>query len=167
MHTVADAGEDDLPGILAIYNEVIAHSTAVYQEEPVSLENRRAWLQARAAQGFPVLVARDPTGVVGFASFGEFRQWPCYRNTVEHSVHVRADCRGRGIGRSLVEALLERGRATGKHVMVAGIDAGNIRSIDFHARLGFVEVARMPEIGAKFGRRLDLVLMQRFVEPAL
>jgi len=164
MHTVADAGEDDLPGILAIYNEVIAHSTAVYQEEPVSLENRRAWLQARAAQGFPVLAARDPTGVVGFASFGEFRQWPCYRNTVEHSVHVRADCRGRGIGRSLVEALLERGRATGKHVMVAAVDADNAVSLRLHRSLGFVPVAHFREVGRKFDRWLDLVFLQRLLD---
>ena len=91
-------------------------------------------------------------------------RWPGYRHTVEHSIHVRQDCWGRGIGRALVDALVERARAQGKHVMIAGIDAENVGSIRFHERLGFFEVARLPEIGEKFGRRLDLVLMQRMLD---
>jgi len=91
-------------------------------------------------------------------------RWPGYRFTVEHSVHVRQDRWGRGIGRMLVEALVDRARLEEKHVMVAGIDASNVRSIRFHERLGFFEVARMPEIGEKFGRRLDLVLVQRLLD---
>src|SRR5580698_7380258 len=96
--TIAEAVEDDLPGLLAIYNDVIASSTAVYSDQPVTLEERRQWWQARRAQGYPVLVARDAQGVAGFASFGDFRSWPGYRYTVEHSVHVRAAGRGQGIG---------------------------------------------------------------------
>ena len=90
------AAAEDLPGILAIYNEVIATSTAIYSLEPVTLDNRRAWFDARRAAGYPVLVAADADEVVGFASFGEWRgTWPGYRYTVEHSVHVRRDRRGR------------------------------------------------------------------------
>ena len=97
---VRDATEADLPMIQAIYNEVIANTTAVYSETPVTLDERRAWWSGRLALGYPLLVACDSSGVTGFASFGDFRAWPCYRLTVEHSVHVRADCRRRGIGRA-------------------------------------------------------------------
>ena len=158
---IGDAGEADLPGILAIYNDVIATSTAVYSETPVTLEDRQAWFRARTAQHYPVLVARDDSGVVGYATFGDFRAWPGYRFTVEHSVHVRADRRGHGIGSRLVDALIPRARMLGKHVMIGGIDADNAASIRMHERLGFERTAHMKEVGRKFDRWLDLVFMQR------
>lgn len=161
---IRDATEADLAGILVIYNEVIATSTAVFSDSPVTLEDRRAWLGARTAQGYPVLVAIGEDGAVqGFASFGDFRAWPGYRHTVEHSVHVRADARGRGIGSALVPPLLERAAALGKHVMVAGIDAANAGSIRMHERLGFERAGLLREVGRKFDRWLDLVLMQRLI----
>ena len=163
MGHLTDATEDDLPGILAIFNDVIATTTAVYREEPVSLEERRSWMRARVAAGYPVLVAHDAHGVAGFASFGEFRAWPCYRHTVEHTVHVRSDARGRGTGRTLLEALLARATALGKHVLVAGIDADNAVSLRLHQRLGFEEVGRFREVGHKFNRWLDLVFLQRLL----
>lgn len=164
--TVRDATEADLPGILAIYNEVIATSTAVFSDSPVTLEDRRAWLAARAGQGYPVLVAvgEDDGSVLGFVSFGDFRAWPGYRHTVEHSVHVRADMRGRGIGSALVPPLLERAAALGKHVVVAGIDAANEGSIRMHERLGFERAGLLRQVGRKFDRWLDLVLMQRLLD---
>lgn len=162
--TIGDSAEADLPAILAIYNDVIAHTTAVYSEEPARLEERRSWWAERRDRGYPVLVARDGSGVIGFASFGDFRAWPCYRHTVEHSVHVRADRRGRGVGRQLVEALIPLAAGLGKHVMVAGIDADNSASIRMHERLGFVRVARFAEVGHKFGRWLDLVFLQRMLD---
>ncbi|MGO8970655.1 MAG: N-acetyltransferase family protein [Myxococcaceae bacterium] len=164
MPAITDALEQDVPGILAIFNDVIATTTAVYREEPVALEERLGWMKSRVAAGYPVLVARDGQGVAGFASFGEFRAWPCYRNTVEHTVHVRADVRGQGVGLSLVLALLPRAQALGKHVLVAGVDAGNAVSLRLHQRLGFTEVARFREVGRKFDRWLDLVFLQRFVD---
>jgi phosphinothricin acetyltransferase len=160
---IHDAQPDDLAGVLTIYNDVIATSTAIYSDRPVTLEDRRQWWQARVDLGYPVLVARDGSGVVGFASFGDFRSWPGYRFTVEHSVHVRADCRGRGIGTALMGPLIERAAAIGKHVMIAGVDADNGRSIKFHEQLGFVRVAHLKEVGFKFDRWLDLVLLQRHV----
>ena len=103
--------------------------------------------------------------ILGFASFGDFRAWPGYRFTVEHSVHVRSDCRGRGVGHTLMTALLlTRGRALGKHVMMAGVDADNAGSIRFHERLGFERVGHLREVGFKFGRRLDLVFLQRMLD---
>ena len=156
---------NDLPAILAIYNDVIATSTAVYALEPATLDERRAWLEARQAQGFPVLVATEGDKVLGFASFGEWRgAWPGYRYTVEHSVHVRADRRGGGVGRGLVEALFPIARRMGKHVMIGGIDAANEASLRFHERLGFERIAHFREVGRKFGRWLDLVFVQRILD---
>ena len=155
----------DLAGIVAIYNEVIATSTAVYALAPVTLAERTAWFEGRRAHGYPVLVAADGEDVLGFSSFGDWRgAWPGYRYTVEHSVHVGANRRGQGIGRQLVAALFPLAARMSKHVMVGGIDADNAASIRFHQRLGFVPVAHFKEVGHKFGRWLDLVFMQRFLD---
>ncbi|HTV52033.1 MAG TPA: GNAT family N-acetyltransferase [Steroidobacteraceae bacterium] len=158
---VRDATASDLPALLRIYNAVIAESTAVFSDDPVTLEERTRWWQARTAQGYPVLVARAADEVLGFASFGDFRSWPGYRYTVEHSVHVDGAQRGRGIGCALMRELLPRATALGKHMMVAGIDAANAGSIRFHERLGFERAGLLREVGFKFGRRLDLALLQR------
>jgi len=158
---IGDATEEDLAGLLAIYNEVIATSTAIYSCDPVTLEERQKWWRARTAQGYPVLIARDEQGVAGFATFGDFRAWPGYRFTVELSVHVRAAGRGRGVGTLLVQALLARAAALGKHVMIAGVDAANAAAIRFHERLGFEKCGHLREVGYKFERWLDLVFLQR------
>lgn len=164
---IRSAGSEDLPGILAIYNEVVATSTAIYAIEPSSLAERRAWFEERGARGYPVLVAAEGAEVLGFSSFGDWRgAWPGYRHTVEHSVHVRSDRRGRGLGRDLVEALFPVARAMGMHVVIGGIDAENEASLRFHEQLGFARVAHFREVGRKFGRWLDLVFMQRFVDGA-
>jgi L-amino acid N-acyltransferase len=160
---ICDAEAGDIPGILAIYNDVIATSTAIYRDEPATLDAHLEWWRQRVALGYPVLVARDDQGVAGYASFGDFRQWPGYRFTVEHSVHVRADCRGRGVGGALMTPLLARATGLGKHVMIAGVDAENVASRRFHERLGFEPVAHFREVGFKFGRWLDLMFLQRFL----
>ena len=157
---ISAAVRTQLPEILAIYNEVIRNTTAVYSDAEVTLADREAWFDAKARQGFPVLVASDASGVLGFGTFGDFRAWPCYRHSVEHSVHVRADCRGQGIGRALVLDLLARAAGQGKHVMIAGIDADNAVSIRLHRSLGFTDVGHFHEVAFKFGRWLDLVFMQ-------
>jgi len=153
----------DLSALLAIYNDVIATSTAVYREAPATLDERRAWWEGRVAQGYPVLVAAEESGVVGFASFGDFRAWPCYRFTVEHTVHVRADRRGHGVGGALMQVLLPIAAGLGKHVMIAGVDAENLPSLRFHERLGFTRVAHFREVGFKFERWLDLIFLQRWL----
>ena len=162
---IRDAAESDLPGLLVIYNDVIATSTAVYSYQAVSLEERTQWWRARVGQGYPVLVALDQSGVLGFSTFGDFRTWPGYRFTVEHSVHVRQDRRGHGVGKELVTALFPRAEALGKHVMIAGVDAANEASIRFHERLGFEKAAHLREVGHKFDRWLDLVFLQRWIGP--
>ena len=165
MIDIRAARDNDLARILAIYNDIIATSTSIYALAPTTLEERRAWMKGRTDAGYPVLVATDASGVVGFSSFGDWRgSWPGYRYTVEHSVHVRADRRGSGIGRQLVEALFPLALALDKHVMIGGIDASNEASIRFHERLGFERVAHFREVGHKFGRWLDLVFMQRWLD---
>jgi L-amino acid N-acyltransferase YncA len=160
---IRDANDDDVPGILAIYNDVIATSTAVYREDPATLDDRQQWFAARRTQGYPILVAADDSDIVGFATYGDFRPWPGYRFSVEHTVHVRADQRGRGVGTALMRVLVERAVDQGKHVMIGGVDADNEASLRFHERLGFERVAHLRQVGFKFGRWLDLVFLQRIL----
>ena len=159
---IEDATYDDLAAVVAIYNQVLLTSTAIYRDQPATLEERQAWNETRKKNGYPLLVARTDTArVAGFATFGDFRTWPGYRFTVEHSVHVAEASRGQGLGTALMRVLIERGSALGKHVMVAGIDADNGGSIRLHERLGFEITGHLKEVGWKFGRWLDLVFMQR------
>jgi L-amino acid N-acyltransferase len=161
------ASSQDLAQILAIYNEVIRNSTAVFSSEEYTPERGESWLNAKMEHGFPMLVARDASGITGFGTFGEFRAWPGYRHSVEHSVHVRADCRGQGVGRALVIALRDRATEMGKHVMIAGIDADNAVSIGLHGSLGFTRVGHFHEVAFKFGRWLDLIFMQCMLPPTV
>jgi phosphinothricin acetyltransferase len=160
---IRPAAEQDLPALTAIYNEVIASSTAVYSDTPVDVADRRAWWLARTGQGYPVLVADGEGEVLGFSTFGDFRAWPGYRFSVEHSVHVAARRRGGGVGRALVQALFPIAADLGKHVMIAGVDGENGASIRFHERLGFEQAGRLRQVGFKFARYLDLVFLQRFL----
>lgn len=157
---IRDATEADLPAILAIYNHAVAETTAIWNEILIDLENRRAWLEARRARGFPVLVAIHDGKVAGYASYGDWRAFDGYRHTVEHSVYVEKSQHGRGIGKALMAALIERARAAGVHVMIAAIEAGNQGSIALHEKLGFTLVGIHREVGRKFGRWLDLAMME-------
>jgi phosphinothricin acetyltransferase len=162
---VRAASADDVPAMMAIYNEIVAHSTAIYSFKPATLDERREWFRARTGGGWPVLAAVRGDELVGYASFAEFRgAWPGYLHSVEHSVYVRADCRHRGIGRALLSALLPIAAAMDKHVMIGGIDAANEGSLRLHEQLGFERVAHFREVGRKFGRWLDLVFVQRFID---
>jgi phosphinothricin acetyltransferase len=159
---VRPARPDDLPAILAIYNEAVETTTAVWNWSKVDLANRRAWFEARRGQGYPVLVAEDEAGgAIAYASFGDWRPFDGYLHTVEHSIYVAPGARRRGIGAALLGALVEEARRLDKHVMLGGIEAGNEASLALHRRLGFVETARMPEVGRKFDRWLDLVFLQK------
>ena len=164
---VRDARITDIEAITDLYNAWIPTHTITWTEVLETYEQRAEWFEHQLRDKFPVLVADIEGHVVGFASYGHFRgegKWPGYMQTVEHSVHVHEGYWGRGVGRALVEGLIERANAADIHVMVAAVDAQNEASIRFHQHLGFVEVARMPEIGRKFGRWLDLVLMQRILD---
>jgi L-amino acid N-acyltransferase YncA len=166
---VRDATEADLPAILAIINEATLNTTAVWGIAPTSLDARRVWWKDRIVAGFPVLVASEGDTVLGFASYGAFRPWEGYKHTVEHSVYVDAAARGKGVGRTLLVALIEHATGAGKHVMVAGIDASNAVSIRLHEALGFTSAGTLTQVGRKFDRWLDLLFMQRMLsagEPA-
>lgn len=164
---VRDATPADLPATLVIYNELIESSTVAWSEQPQTLDERRAWFARQRARNFPALVAVVNDEIVGMTSYGDFRDtvhWPGYRFTAEHSIHVRGDLRRHGIGRLLMDELISTARRNDIHVLVGALDADNAESIRFHQTLGFVEVARLPETGFKFGRWLDLVLMQRMLD---
>jgi L-amino acid N-acyltransferase YncA len=159
MTRIRPATEADLPAILSIYNDAVMKTTAIWNEAPSDLESRHLWLAARRKAGFPVLVA-DEDGVQGYGSFGEFRPFDGFRHTVEHSVYVLDEAQGKGLGRMLLGALIEEARGMGKRVMIGAIDASNYGSLALHENMGFEETGRLPGVGEKFGKRLDLVLVQ-------
>jgi phosphinothricin acetyltransferase len=153
----------DAPAIASLLNALLATTTVEWTDTPHTTESVEGWLEEHET----VIVAEDGGEVVGVAAYGWFRdavERPGYRFTVENTVHVRQDHWGGGLGRRLMHALIEDARASGKHAMVAAVDGENEASVRFHERLGFVEVARMPETGAKFGRWLDLVLLQLMLD---
>ena len=163
---IRDATETDLPDLRDIFNDAVLNTTAIWMDNVVDLANRQAWFAARAQQGYPILVAENADGeVVGYASFGDWRPFDGFCHTVEHSVYIRADQRGKGLGPQLLTALIERAKACDKHVMVAAIESGNAASIGLHQRLGFAITGQMPQVGRKFGRWLDLTFMQLILTP--
>ena|SRR5262245_30864251 len=160
---IRDARESDLAAMLAIYNEAVLTTTAVYDYKPRTAEQQAASFQAKHDQGLPVLVAESAATVVGFASYGPFRPWPAYLHSVENSLYVAADWRGHGIGSLLLPALIQRATERGLHTMLAGIDATNEASLRLHAKFAFEPVARFREVGWKFERWLDLTFLQRML----
>jgi len=157
---IRDARELDLAAMLAIYNGAVLTTTAVYDYQPRSSEQQVAWFRAKQEHGLPVLVAEDHSAVVGFASYGPFRPWPAYLHSVENSLYVTPEQRGRGIGSALLPALIQRAAERGLHTMIAGIDATNEASLRLHAKFGFERVAQFREVGWKFERWLDLAFLQ-------
>jgi L-amino acid N-acyltransferase YncA len=156
---IRTAGVKDVVAIGSLLNALIATTTIEWTDTPQSTEGVVVWLDRHEM----VLVAEEQNEIVGVAAFGWFRdvvKWPGYRFTVENTIHVRKDRWGTGVGRDLMHVLIDRARESGKHTMIAAVDGANEASIRFHQRLGFVEVGRMPQIGAKFGRWCDLVLLQ-------
>ena len=128
---IRDAETADLEAITAIHNDAVLNTTAIWNEEAVTVEDRAAWLAERTGRGYPVIVAVDETGVLGYATFGDWRPHSGYRHTVEHSVYVRDGQRGRGIGKALMIELIHRARSLGKHVMVAAIESSNTGSVSY------------------------------------
>ena len=149
----------DAASIASIMNALLQTTTVEWRDEPHSVSAIGAWMGDHDC----VLVAEERDEIIGFAAYGPFRdsvKWPGYRFAAENSVHVREDCWHRGVARELMEALITAAKENGKHSMIAAVDGANDASVRLHESLGFAEVARMPELGAKFGRWLDLVLLQ-------
>jgi L-amino acid N-acyltransferase len=147
--------------ILAIFNEAIANSTALYDYKPRTSEMMRSWFEAKAKGNYPVIGIEDESGeLMGFTSYGTFRAFPAYKYTVEHSVYVDVRFRRRGIGRVLLEQIIESVRRQDYHVLVGGIDTTNHASIALHEKLGFSHCGTIRQAGFKFGRWLDLAFYQ-------
>lgn len=158
--TIRHATEADIPAIMGIYNEAVANTTAIWNETLVDLANREEWFKVRLARGFPVLVADVGGQVAGYASYGDWRAFEGFRHTAEHSVYIHPDHRGAGLGRKLMQALVDNASERGIHVMIACVEAGNTASIRLHESLGFRNVGTFSEVGTKFGRWLDLTCLE-------
>ncbi len=157
-------GREHLEAIRAIFNEAIVNSTALYDYEPRSVEVMETWFTAKEKAGLPVIGLETMAGeLMGFASYGPFRAFPAYKYTVEHSVYVDGRFRGRGLGRLLLERVVEAAELAGNKTMIGVIDAENATSIALHERLGFARCGEIRHAGFKFGRWLDLVFYQRLL----
>jgi phosphinothricin acetyltransferase len=165
-HNIVDCTfERHADAILAIFNDAILTSTALYDYKARTSQNMVSWFEAKRAGGFPVIGVEDGDGeLMGFGSYGTFRAFPAYKYTVEHSVYVHRDHRGKGLGRVLMEALIDAARRNDLHAMIGGIDAANAGSIALHERLGFKHVGTLPQVGFKFGRWLDLAFYQLLLD---
>lgn len=150
--------------ILAILNDAIVNSTALYDYQPRTPAHMVSWFDAKEQKDLPVIGAENDAGeLLGFASYGTFRAWPAYKYSVEHSVYVDARFRGQGVGRTLLEAIVAEAEKQDYHVMVGGIDASNAASIKLHESLGFTHSGTVRQAGFKFGRWLDLAFYQRIL----
>jgi len=151
--------------ILEIFNEAIVHSTALYDYHPRPPESMVGWFAAKEVGNFPVIgVTNEADQLMGFASYGTFRPWPAYKYTVEHSVYVHKDHRGRGLGLQLMQRLIEAAKEQQLHVLVGGIDMNNQGSVRLHEKLGFEHAGTIRQAAFKFGRWLDLGLYQLVLE---
>jgi L-amino acid N-acyltransferase len=160
---IRPAGIDDLEAMLAIYNDAIVNTTAVYDYQPRAADAQRRWFETKQAQRLPVLVAAESATIIGFGSFGPFRPWPAYQYTVENSLYVDSAFRRKGAGTALLASLVAAAQTAGYHAMVAGIDATNEASLALHRKAGFEPVGHFREVGWKFERWLDLVFMERML----
>lgn len=157
---VRRARNEDVPDIMDIYNYAILHTTATFDTEPKTLEDRLEWFGEHAEE-YPVLVATVGERVVGWGSIRPFGERRAYRYTVENAIYIDCDCQGRGIGTALLRELLVAAEERGYHVMLALVVAGNDASEKLHEKFGFDEVGRMREVGRKFDRWLDLIVYEK------
>jgi len=160
MIAIRDAIVDDLPQLLDIYNDIILTTTAVYYYKPHTLEMRRAWFDEKKQQGFPLFVAEERGRILGFSTLGPFRVPTAYKYSVENTVHVAKEARGRGIGKLLMKPLIDEAIKLQMHTIIAGIDANNEVSLRLHKYFGFEETAHFKQVGFKFGDWLDLKFLQ-------
>lgn len=161
MQTVQCEQKRHAEAILAILNDAIINSTALYDYKPRTIEMMAGWFDAKLKGKFPIIGIVDDSGeLMGFGSYGTFRAWPAYKYSVEHSVYVDARFRRRGVGHLILKQLIEAARDQDYHLLVGGIDATNTASIALHEKLGFSYCGTIRQVGFKFGRWLDLLFYQ-------
>lgn len=154
------AKSEDLPAILQIVNHIILTTTTHYRYEPETAFERQEWFRKKQAAGMPVIVAEKAGEAIGFGTYGLFRDRMGYRFSVEHSVYVHRDHQKVGVGRKILSELIRLAKIQGMHTMIAGVDTQNQGSIEFHRKMGFVQVGHFREIGYKFDQWLDVVFLQ-------
>ncbi|HEY8890973.1 MAG TPA: GNAT family N-acetyltransferase [Clostridium sp.] len=157
---IREATQNDLIDILEIYNDAILNTTAIYDYKAHTIEDRILWYQNKKQEGYPILVDEENNRVIGFATFGPFREWPAYKYTIEHSIYVNGNCRNKGIGTLLAKEVIRISNEMGFATMVAGIDESNEKSIKLHKKLGFEYSGKINKAGFKFGKWLNLVFYQ-------
>jgi len=151
--------------ILAIFNEAILNTTALYDYQPRTPAMMEAWFELKRRQDYPVIGVVDGAGaLLGFGTYGRFRDRPAYKYSVEHSLYVAPAYRGRGVGKLLLEQIIARAAGQDYHLLIGGIDSGNEVSIALHRKFGFEFAGRIREAGFKFGRWLDLDFYQLMLE---
>jgi L-amino acid N-acyltransferase YncA len=161
---IRNATLDDAEAIRAIYNDAVLNTTAVFDYTAREPQAQRDWLQMKAEQNLPVLVAVDGNTVVGYSSYGQFRPWPAFLYCVENAIYIAPDRRGQGIGQMLLAAIVDAAVKNGRRTMVAAITAENAASLHLHEKLGFVRTGLIRDSGWKFERWLDLVFLQRMLQ---
>ena len=164
MQVVACNYDSHANAILDIFNEAIVNSTAIYDYKPRALDSMAGWFSVKDAGSFPVIGAIENDQLLGFASYGTFRAWSAYKYSVEHSVYVHADHRGKGVGLALMHELIAAARQQEYHTMIGGIDLTNTGSITLHEKLGFVHAGTIKQAAFKFGRWLDLGFYQLILD---
>jgi len=151
--------------ILEILNETIKNSTALYDYKTRTPESMVAWFKAKRLGAYPVIGAQSEEGkLLGFASYGGFRNWPAYKYSVEHAVYVNKQYRDKGVGTALMLQLIEEAKKQQYHAVIGGIDTANEASITMHEKLGFSHCGTLKQVGFKFGRWLDLAFYQLLLE---
>lgn len=160
---IRDYQIQDCKAIIEIINDAILNSTALYDYNIRTLNTQEAIFEEKLQKGFPVIVAESNNEVVGFGYYSEFRFREAYKFTVEHSVYANKNAIGKGIGKLLLNELIERAKKQNLHTMIGVIDSENTNSIDFHKKFGFEEVGFIKESGYKFDRWLHSVIVQKML----
>lgn len=163
MTIIRDAEFRDVPAITAIFNDAIENSLTIWTETPLDCNNRMEWLRERQSKEFPVIVVEQKSNVLGFASYGPFRPYDGYRYTVELSIYLAEEARGKGLGKKLLATVIEHASRRNVHVVISAIEGSNKACIALHKSLGFLQTGFMPQVGFKKNKWLDLIFMQRML----
>ena len=160
MINIRPATINDLQDITDIYNYVINKTVATFDTETKTLEEQKEWFRNHGSK-YPIIVAEDDEGIVGWAGLTQYSTKCAYSDTAEISVYVKEGHQGKGVGKKLIKAIVDEGEKAGLHVLLARITEGNKTSIHLHESVGFTHVGVLKEVGFKFGQVLDVYLMQK------